>query len=272
MDRSLLGRFLSPVIRNDRELTRFTIRITLFAVAIALSTDVAQQLAFFVDWPTCLRMWAITVATSLVISVPISFAFGKAHFELYRAKFAADALSRTDWLTDLPNRRALIEMTEASLPRALALAIFDIDRFKAVNDSYGHLAGDAAIRCVGRMMAEDLGALGFVARVGGEEFAVLASDVAIDEMARRLFDFRDRVSATPIVVGKIAVRVTISAGVALRDADQTFDRLYAEADRALYQAKATGRNRIQFASPSQLPCALAARLEPLDCQGIARRA
>jgi len=80
------------------------------------------------------------------------------------------------------------------------------------------------------------------------------------------------VSATPIVVGKIAVRVTISAGVALRDADQTFDRLYAEADRALYQAKATGRNRIQFASPSQLPCALAARLEPLDCQGIARRA
>ena len=272
MYRNFLGRFLSPVIRDNRELARFTIRITLFAVAIALSTDVAQQLAFFVDWPTCLRIWAITVATSLVISVPISFAFGKAHFELYRAKLAADALSRTDSLTDLPNRRALIEMTETSLPRELALAIFDIDRFKAVNDTYGHLAGDAAIRCVGRMMAEDLGPLGCVARVGGEEFAVLASDVTIGELARRLFDFRDRLSATPIIVGKFAVRVTISAGVALRDDDQTFDRLYSEADRALYQAKAAGRNRIQFASPSQLPSALAARVEPLGREGIARRA
>ena len=272
MYRSFLGQFLSPVIRDNREHTRFTIRITLFAVAIALSTDVAQQLAFFVDWPTCLRTWAITVATSLVISVPISFAFGKAHFELYRAKLAADALSRIDSLTDLPNRRALIEMTETSLPRVLALAIFDIDRFKTVNDTYGHLTGDAAIRCVGRMMAQDLGGLGAVARLGGEEFAVLASDVAIDELARRLFDFRDRLSATPIIVGKAAVRVTVSAGVALRDDDQTFERLYSEADRALYQAKAAGRNRIQFASPSQLPSALAARVEPPQREGIARRA
>jgi len=272
MDRNFLGRFLSPVIRDNREFARFTIRVTLFAVAIALCSDVAQQLAFFVDWPTCLRTWAITVATSLVISAPISFAFGKAHFELYRAKLAADALSRTDSLTDLPNRRALIETTETSLPRVLALAILDLDRFKAINDTYGHLTGDAAIRCVGRMMAEDLGVLGCVARVGGEEFAVLASDVAIDELARRLFDFRDRLSATPIIVGKFAVRVTISAGVALRDDDQTFDRLYSEADRALYQAKAGGRNRIQFASPSQASSALAARVEPPQREGIARRA
>jgi diguanylate cyclase (GGDEF)-like protein len=272
MYRNFLGQFLSPVIHDNRELARFTIRITLFAVAIALSTDVAQQLAFFVDWPTCLRSWAITVATSLVISVPIAFAFGKAHFELYRAKLAADALSRTDALTELPNRRALIEMTESSLPRVLALAIFDIDRFKAVNDTYGHLTGDAAIRSVGRMMAQDLGSLGYVARLGGEEFAVLASDVATDELTRRLFDFRDRLSATPIIIGKLAVRVTISAGVALRDQDQTFDRLYSEADRALYQAKAAGRNRIQFASPSQLPDALAARVAPLKREAIARRA
>jgi diguanylate cyclase (GGDEF)-like protein len=122
------------------------------------------------------------------------------------------------------------------------------------------------------MLAEDLGAVGCVARVGGEEFAVLASNVAIGELARRLFDFRDRLSATPIIVGKFAVRVTISAGVALRDDDQTFDRLYSEADRALYQAKAAGRNRIQFASPSQLSDALAARIEPPEREGIARRA
>ena len=103
---------------------------------------------------------------------------GSAQLELYRAKQLADTLSRTDSLTGLANRRALIEAAEATLPEVLALAIFDIDRFKAVNDTYGHLAGDAVLRSVGRMMDEELGALGRVARVGGEEFALLSWGVS----------------------------------------------------------------------------------------------
>ena len=272
MSRDLLGQLLRPVIRDARELARVAVRITLFTLALALAADVVNQLVFFVDWETCLRSWSITVTICVVVAAPISYAIGSAHLELYRAKLAAEVLSRTDSLTDLPNRRALIEMTEASLPRVLALTIFDIDRFKAVNDTYGHLAGDAAIRSVAQMMAQDLGDLGCVARVGGEEFAVLALGATTDELARRLVAFRDRLRATPILVGDFTIRVTVSGGVALRDNEQTFDQLYSEADRALYEAKFSGRNRIRFASASEPPRAAAARGEPRKREAAARRA
>jgi diguanylate cyclase (GGDEF)-like protein len=272
MSRDLLGQLVRPAIRDHSDLARFTCGVTALALAGGVGADIANQLVFFIDWQTSLRSWLITATICVVVAAPIAFAFGKSHLELYQAKLAADVLSRTDSLTDLPNRRALIETTEASLPNVLALAIFDIDRFKTVNDTYGHLAGDAAIRAVARMMAADLGNLGCVARVGGEEFAVLASGVAIDELARRLIAFRDRLRATPIVVGELTIRLTVSAGVALRDDDQSFDLLYSDADRALYQAKSGGRNRIQFACAPEAPRPAAARREPSKREAAARRA
>ena len=128
----------------------------------------------------------------------------------------------------------------------LALTIFDIDRFKSVNDAYGHLVGDAAIRAVGRMMQEELGALGLVARIGGEEFALLTSRASLEDVVERLLAFRDRLRATPILIGDVTLRVTVSAGVALRENGDSFDRLYGLADRALYEAKAAGRNQFRF--------------------------
>jgi diguanylate cyclase (GGDEF)-like protein len=186
------------------------------------------------------------VALSVSLSASIAYLIGSAHLELYRAKRAADALSRTDSLTGLANRRALIEAAEASLPEVLALVIFDIDRFKGVNDAYGHLAGDAVLRSVGLMMDEELGALGRVARVGGEEFALLSWGASLEELVSRLLGFRDRLRTTPILVGDLTVRVTMSAGVALREGCDNFDRLYSNADRALYEAKAAGRNCFLF--------------------------
>ena len=148
------------------------------ALGVALSVDVINQLTFFVDWPRCLRSWAITTVVSLALAAPIAYAIGRAHLELFRAKQRADALSHTDSLTGLANRRALIEAAESALSDVLALAIFDIDRFKVVNDTYGHLAGDAALRAIALMMEEELGGLGRVARVGGEEFALSLARLA----------------------------------------------------------------------------------------------
>jgi len=127
------------------------------------------------------------------------------------------------------------------------LVIADIDRFKRVNDTYGHLAGDEVIRSVGQMMASEFGELGRVARVGGEEFALLSSGVASEILEAKIIALRDRVAATPILVHGVAVRVTISAGVAQQHTGQTFNQLYATADRALYAAKAAGRNRVLLA-------------------------
>jgi diguanylate cyclase (GGDEF)-like protein len=252
-----------PTIRNERELVRYVALVTAFALAFALAVDVVNQLAFFVDWARCLRSWSVTTVVCLVVATPIAYSIGHTNLELFRAKELADALGRTDSLTGLSNRRALIEDAESSLAEVLALTIFDIDRFKSVNDAYGHLVGDAAIRAVGRMMQEELGALGLIARVGGEEFALLTSRASLEDMVEGLLAFRDRLRATPILIGDVTLRVTVSAGVALRENGDGFDRLYGLADRALYEAKAAGRNQFRF-PPSLEPLVnrFATRFQP----------
>ena len=235
-----------PIIRNKRELAAFVTLVTGFALALALAADVVNQFVFFVDWWTCLRSWSITVTICVIVATPTAYGFGRAHLELFRAKELADQQARTDSLTGLSNRRALIEDADSAFADVRALTIFDIDRFKAVNDAYGHLVGDAVIRAVGRMMQEELGALGLVARVGGEEFALLSTHASVEDLVERLLAFRDRLRAAPILVDDVTLRVTISAGVALRDGDDGFDRLYGLADRTLYEAKAAGRNTFRF--------------------------
>ncbi len=246
MRSNFLARAFHPAIRSERELLGYSALVTATCVVLALAADVANQLTFFVDWTTCLRSWAITTGIVLALAFPISRAIGKAHLELYRAKLQAEALSLLDPLTGLPNRRALMEAAAVAMPDLLALVIFDIDRFKRVNDTYGHLAGDAVLRSIGQMMAAELGPFGCVARIGGEEFALLSSGVSLEALARQLIAFCDRVESTPILTNGVSVRVTISAGVALREQGRTFDELYTEADRALYAAKVSGRNRIHF--------------------------
>ena len=128
----------------------------------------------------------------------------------------------------------------------MVLVIFDIDRFKRVNDTHGHLAGDEVIRRVARMLNEHLGTLGYLGRIGGEEFMLVGSSVDIDRLVASLSAFRECLAATSIVFDGGAVKVTMSAGAAVRGEDGGFNELYAEADRALYEAKALGRNRITY--------------------------
>jgi len=248
---NLITRIFRASITNERELYIYVASVTAVCVVVALAVDVANQLTFFIDWPSCFRSWTITATLVLCLAGPISRTIGKAHLELYRAKLLAEDLSRTDQLTGLPNRRALIEAASAARPEALALVIVDIDRFKRVNDTHGHLAGDAVIRAVGQMMTADLGAFGQVSRVGGEEFALLSSGAPAEALAAGLIAFRERVQSTPIVIGGLAVSVTISAGVAVTSEGETFDKLFSEADRALYAAKTSGRNRVRFSPAIQ---------------------
>ncbi len=231
-------------IANERDLFRFVAIVSIACSFVALAVDVTNQLLFFVDWTTCLRSWAITLVLVLGLAIPISRAIGKAHLALYREKMLSQELSRTDPLTGLPNRRALMDAVADASPGALILVIADIDRFKRVNDSHGHLAGDEVLSSVARLMATMLGDLGLLARVGGEEFALLCAGAPMEMLESRLDAFRVRVATTPVLTQGVVVQVTISAGLALSREDQTFDSLYAAADRALYAAKAAGRNRV----------------------------
>ncbi len=240
-------RLFRPTIRSDRELTAYVLRTCIICATAALAVDVVNQTVFFESWLTSLRSWGITVTLATAIAFPVSRAIGKAHLALFRSKADVETLSRTDELTGLLNRRALMELVETKPPETMVLVIADIDRFKRVNDSYGHMAGDAVIRMVSRVAQSELGDLGALGRVGGEEFALLASDVSPSLLVLRLEKLRTRIALTPVIIESgTAVHVTISAGVAIRGAGRDFDSLYAEADQALYEAKAAGRNRISY--------------------------
>ncbi|WP_375601238.1 diguanylate cyclase [Sphingomonas sp. TZW2008] len=159
----------------------------------------------------------------------------------------ARGCARRDPLTDLPNRRAFDEAFAALAPDTpVAIAVCDIDHFKRVNDDFGHAVGDRVLRAIGQTLAAEAeGAL--VARYGGEEFAMLIvggdrdTTVTLVDAARSAVAarrFRSRETDTPIG------SVTISGGIAFGTAADCREQLYAEADAALYRAKAAGRNRI----------------------------
>jgi diguanylate cyclase (GGDEF)-like protein len=238
---------MHPSLTSEYELHRYVGSVTLACLALALAVDVVNQLIFFVDLSTCLRSWAITTVLALALALPISRSIGRAHLELYRAKRVAEALARTDQLTGLFNRRALMDAAPTFGHSVFALVIADIDRFKLVNDTYGHVVGDDVIRTVARRMANELSGVGVLARVGGEEFALLCSGLSADDLMERLNALRDRIASTPIISTGLAVRVTISAGIAVAQSSEGFDQLYSAADHALYSAKAAERNRITLA-------------------------
>lgn len=254
-----LRSFFSPVVRNRREYRVFVAKVTAGVLVVALTVDVVNQLLFAASWHAAIDSWIVTVVLSASISLVASSIVGRAYLRLFEAKTAVEILSRTDSLTGLPNRRAFFDTAAACRSETMALVIADVDRFKRINDTRGHLVGDEVLRTVARLMAGELGAVGYVSRIGGEEFALLATAAPLDELLAALEAFRGRMAATPVLVSGGAVEVSISAGVAARMPGMSFDDLYADADRALYEAKTSGRNRVRLALSAQLALAATVR-------------
>ena len=157
-----------------------------------------------------------------------------------------------DPMTGLANRKQLEETLNAELSFArrhgteLTVVMADVDRFKRVNDTYGHLAGDTVLRHVAQVISATVRAEDVVARFGGEEYVIVARAVTLvggQQLAERV---RAALEGTPIVVQGVALRVTASFGVAsLADGPEaTVTALLARADARLYLAKTQGRNRV----------------------------
>jgi len=159
----------------------------------------------------------------------------------------------TDELTSLYNRRAFALMGEKEVGRArryqrpLALILFDIDHFKTVNDSHGHLIGDHVLRVLTELVTRTTRATDIVCRYGGEEFIVLMPEASREEglvMAERL---RQEISRMTVVTAGGTLSLTVSLGVAALkpEEDENLETLIARADRAMYQAKAAGRDTVR---------------------------
>jgi diguanylate cyclase (GGDEF)-like protein len=165
--------------------------------------------------------------------------------------------ARIDALTGLANRRALEEILAAEISRAhrfahqLAIVLLDLDRFKEINDSFGHAAGDVMLRAVSRLLTSLARQGDTVARWGGEEFVVVLPET--DLAGARRFAERLRRTIEAHAVGEM--KTSASCGVATMLPDDTVEELLGAADQALYQAKSNGRNRTESAVRGPRPAA-----------------
>lgn len=174
-------------------------------------------------------------------------------YEITREQSEARLLAQaqTDPLTGLPNRAGFQQAFERERRRSrraqtpLSLVLLDLDRFKQVNDSHGHAAGDQALVHVSSLLKECLRGMDVVARLGGEEFCLLLPDTDGDRAFAVAEKLRRKLADTPLHFSGVEIALAISGGIAEYDADgEHLDDLSRTADRKLYRAKDQGRNRI----------------------------
>jgi diguanylate cyclase (GGDEF)-like protein len=159
-----------------------------------------------------------------------------------------------DRMTGICNRAHFLIQAESEWSRfvryggPLALIMMDIDRFKSINDTLGHDAGDAVITWVAAMCVEVRQPMNIVARIGGEEFAILLPETDLARGGMVAERLRARIENQPYSNGRARITTTVSIGVAQADAKMSgFSALMKRADEALYKAKRNGRNRVEIA-------------------------
>ena len=220
------------------------------AVGLIVSFDVLKIVLAVVIILFVVAMMDITLQTYSVILKATLASREKAALAEHHA-----AIARRDDLTGVANRTAFRERFEARLhaldggSQWLAIHWIDLDRFKEINDSFGHLAGNALLVCIAGRLDEAFGNAGIVARLGGDEFAVVCEiehREAANSIGHRIIELVER----PVDHEGRLLRVGASLGIAIAPADGAdADTLLKNADLALYRAKDTGRGRMCFYEP-----------------------
>lgn len=159
--------------------------------------------------------------------------------------------SGVDFLTGVPNRMAYEERMKEMINIArrhgniFSLLVMDIDRFKSINDEFGHLAGDAVLQSLAQLVKTTSRASDFLARYGGEEFTYILPETTLDQAANLAEKLRKRIEDYEFVYGNATIPVTISGGLStVIPSKDTGEAVFKRADAALYKAKTGGRNRI----------------------------
>jgi diguanylate cyclase (GGDEF)-like protein len=169
-----------------------------------------------------------------------------------QAEMELERLARTDVLTGVTNRRHFFELAEPQFASAqryshnIAILLLDVDHFKQVNDSYGHLAGDLILQRVARECQGHLRSSDVFARYGGEEFICLLPEQSLEGALETAERIRLMLERAEVLWDHQSIRVTASIGVALLQEDLalTLETLINRADQALYESKANGRNQV----------------------------
>lgn len=171
-----------------------------------------------------------------------------------------EKISKVDELTRLYNRRYLIEQFELFLKRAqryrfsLAMIILDMDYLKEINDSYGHLAGDLALRTISDVMKQRVRATDICSRIGGDEFCILLDAIKKEDLVQLCEKLRMEVAEKELSYrtpsgDPVKISVSIGACILSPMEEFSFDDIYHSIDSALYESKKKGRNRVSFIEP-----------------------
>ncbi len=169
--------------------------------------------------------------------------------DVKKAQAKMAEMSTVDELTKLHNRRYFIEALEGEFERAsryeieMALIMVDLDHFKKINDTYGHPSGDMVLSEIGRILKKHVRRNDIACRYGGEEFAVILSNVSRENIYAAYDRFREMVSEHLFEYESNQFHITVSIGIAFSNNAESANDLLSEADQALYQAKDTGRNK-----------------------------
>jgi diguanylate cyclase (GGDEF)-like protein len=236
------------LLLNDDGVSRQHARIRMQGANVML-TDLGSRNGTFINGTKITeRQLADGDKIQIGVATTIKYTFTDNLEEEYQRRLVEAALR--DPLTGVYNRRHLDERLEAEYSASrrhgspLSLLVVDVDHFKTVNDTHGHLAGDAALKMVARALSEGLRKEDLLARYGGEEFVVIArgSDLAgATQFAERL---RERIESARCMWNGKELRVTASIGVAQLGPGMTVQQWIDAADRGVYQAKHGGRNRV----------------------------
>ena len=187
-----------------------------------------------------------------VLSLPITWEFGQMYLDLWNSTLTLRELAAKDQQTGLLNNRSFVGAVEEKLAagRRVALLLGDLDRFKSINDRYGHPIGDDVIAAVGATLRDLFGETAVMGRMGGEEYAVAIECPFTDGARAKAHtgavaeELRSRVAELRLSTESGPVRPTISVGVAWSRDRGNFSDLYSRADKALYVAKTAGRDRV----------------------------
>ena len=194
---------------------------------------------------------SVAFLPAMIHVLGVGLGFLVLHVERNEAEAQASAL--TDPLTGCANRRAFsarIADELARLPRGgepFAVVLADIDRFKLVNDTHGHGVGDQVIQHLAAVLQGDVRPGDLVARLGGEEFCVLARGATLDAAETLAQRMASRLRERPVAAGTATLAITASFGVAAARPGESWEALFARADQALYASKHAGRDRVTCA-------------------------
>ena len=268
---ALFTQFMAPIIallaglsifetirrRNRANVLDSWIAIVAFGIIVDVYLTLIGITRFTVGWYASRAV--VLFATSAVLAVLLAQA-AQLYAELIQRAEVLEGEAHTDTLTGLPNRRRFDEEFARAFGSAIrrsspiGVAIIDIDRFKNYNDSFGHQAGDEALRRIGEAIAESVERSGdFAARYGGEEFVVILEDTTLAGAAGVGERIRNAVLDAGIRAPAGGL-LSVSVGVAARLPGSTGEALLRQADAALYDAKNAGRNRVAtWRSPESAP-------------------